>query len=152
MRADANVGFSQLERWMCFSPVKNNLVDAAAKAKASLPAECAGTAERDAMSLNTRILSMSGVDIPLEATKGTFGGVPLTFSPIVVLHPSFGTCLTDVNKRIGADADVVVSARSALVLEGDVTIQGRLHLDGALVIKAVKGAQVFVHNLEVGSP
>jgi hypothetical protein len=27
------VGFTQLERWLCFSAVKNNLADAAAKAK-----------------------------------------------------------------------------------------------------------------------
>ena len=66
------------------------------------------------MTLNSE---SAGVDIPLEGARGTFGGVPLTFPPIVVLHPSFGTCLTDINRRIGKDADVTVTARSALVLE-----------------------------------
>ncbi len=31
------VGFTQLQRWLCFSAVKNNLDDAAAKAKAGFP-------------------------------------------------------------------------------------------------------------------
>ena len=31
------VGFTELERWLCFSAVKNNLADAAAKAKAGPP-------------------------------------------------------------------------------------------------------------------
>ena len=31
-RGARQVGFTQLERWMCFSPVKNNLADAASKA------------------------------------------------------------------------------------------------------------------------
>uniref|UniRef100_A0A7S0YY33 UTP-monosaccharide-1-phosphate uridylyltransferase n=1 Tax=Hemiselmis tepida TaxID=464990 RepID=A0A7S0YY33_9CRYP len=146
---DASVGFTQLDRWLCFSPVKNRLADAAAKAASGLPPECAGTAEADAMRMNARILSMSGVSIPLEGSRGTYGGVPLSFPPLVMLLPSFGTGLTDINSRIGPDADVEVSGRSALLLEGEVNVEGRLHLDGALEIRAVSGASVTVRSLTV---
>lgn len=42
------VGFTTLPRSMCFSPVKNNVVDASKKQAAGLPIECAGSAECDA--------------------------------------------------------------------------------------------------------
>ena len=42
------VGFTTLPRSMCFSPVKNNVVDAGKKQAAGLPIECAGSAECDA--------------------------------------------------------------------------------------------------------
>ncbi|KAJ1636236.1 UDP-N-acetylhexosamine pyrophosphorylase, partial [Pavlovales sp. CCMP2436] len=43
----ARVGFTQLDRWICFSPVKNAVADAAFKAaKKSLP-ECAASGEAD---------------------------------------------------------------------------------------------------------
>ena len=42
----------------------------------------------------------------------------------VVLLPSFGTCLADVRARIARDSGSTISARSALVLEGDVRFTG----------------------------
>jgi hypothetical protein len=39
---------------------------------------------------------------------------------LVTLLPSFGTCLSDVKRHLSADAKISVSARSALVLDGDI--------------------------------
>jgi UDP-sugar pyrophosphorylase len=41
---DAPVGFTTLPREICFSPVKNNVVDAAKKQQTGLPIECAASA------------------------------------------------------------------------------------------------------------
>lgn len=43
----ARVGFTQLDRWIAFSPVKNNAQDAAKKAAAGTPPESASTGEAD---------------------------------------------------------------------------------------------------------
>ena len=136
-------------RWLCFSPVKNNIQDASAKAVKHIPPECAGTAERDAMSLNTRMLRMAGCDVPEEgAFSETYAGVPLSFPPLITLLPAFATCISEVKERVKG-AKVRISARSALVIGGDVTVQGTLDLDGALSIRAGPGAKVTVRNLRV---
>mmetsp|Transcript_66535 Transcript_66535/g.138695 ORF Transcript_66535/g.138695 Transcript_66535/m.138695 type:complete len:666 (-) Transcript_66535:380-2377(-) len=148
---DATVGFTQLPRFICFSPVKNNIKDAKAKGEQGIPVESAGSAERDAMSLNCQLLKMAGCDVPTEGNPTSFGGISLDFSPMVVLHPSFGTCLSSIKKRIAPDAQVKISAKSALVLDGDIHIQGKLELDGALVIRAAPGAKVVVKKLSVAN-
>jgi len=150
--ASAKVGFTQLDRWLCFSPVKNNLVDAALKAEKKMPAECAGSAESDAMALNARLLKMAGVSIEDTTSEPvSFSGVPLAFGPMITLLPSFGTCLTDVKARIADPSKVSISAGSALTIEGDVTVRGSLNVNGALVIRATKGAKIIIDNLAVNN-
>eukprot|EP00292_Cryptomonas_paramecium_P003292 CAMPEP_0113679828 /NCGR_PEP_ID=MMETSP0038_2-20120614/10900_1 /TAXON_ID=2898 /ORGANISM="Cryptomonas paramecium" /LENGTH=575 /DNA_ID=CAMNT_0000597981 /DNA_START=164 /DNA_END=1888 /DNA_ORIENTATION=- /assembly_acc=CAM_ASM_000170 len=148
----AKVGFTQLDRWVCFSPVKNNLADAAAKAAKSLPPECAGTAERDALAVNNRFLKLAGADGGVAeglAADGTFAGVPLKLPPLVTLMPSFASTLSETKARIKPDSKVSVTARSALTLQGDVFIDGTLELDGALVVRAGRGSRVVVKKLKV---
>jgi UDP-sugar pyrophosphorylase len=54
-----------------------------------------------------------------------------------------------VKRHLSADAKISVSARSALVLDGDIDIQGTLELDGALEIRALPGSKVVIKNLKV---
>jgi len=147
---DAKVGFTTLPRAICFSPVKNNVIDAAKKQELRLPIECAASAEHDAYSLNGMLLRMAGATVE-EATVGgsKYAGIDLHFPPLVTLLPSFGTCLTEVKRHIKPGAEVFVSARSALVLEGDVDIQGKLHVDGALEVRAAPGTTIIIKNLKV---
>lgn len=146
--AGAKVGFTELDRLVCFSPVKNNIADAAGKGSQGLPPECAGSAERDAMLLNAQMLRMAGATVADEGPAGSFAGVPLQFPPWIVLLPSFATSPADVKRRVEG-AEVSVSGRSAVVLEGDITLQGKVSVDGALVIKAAPGAKVLVKDLTV---
>lgn len=44
-----------------------------------------------------------------------------------------------------------MTARSSLVLQGDVCIAGKVEIDGALVIKAAPGAKVVVGDLTVSN-
>mmetsp|Transcript_43328 Transcript_43328/g.67885 ORF Transcript_43328/g.67885 Transcript_43328/m.67885 type:complete len:244 (+) Transcript_43328:806-1537(+) len=149
--SDAKVGFSQLDRWICFSPVKNNINDAKGKAEKGLPAESASSGERDAMALNAKLLQLAGADIPDVGFKTSFGGIPLDFPPMIILHPSFGTALMEIKARFRPSAKVSVSAASSLVLSGDIVFDGTLDLDGALVIKAGPGATVVVKSLKVAN-
>ena len=66
---------------------------------AGLPAESAGTAERDAMALNCRLLRQCGADIPELGSEGEFAGISLSMPPLVVLLPSFGSSLSDIKRR-----------------------------------------------------
>uniref|UniRef100_A0A6U6C210 UTP-monosaccharide-1-phosphate uridylyltransferase n=1 Tax=Guillardia theta TaxID=55529 RepID=A0A6U6C210_GUITH len=149
LSTESKVGFTTLDRWICFSPVKNNIQDAAAKSEKGLPPESAGTAERDAMALNTRMLQMAGAKIPEVGQAGTYAGIKLDFSPMVVLLPSFGTSLSDIKDRISPGASIEITSRSALVVEGEVFFEGKLKLDGALELRAQPGSSIIVKNLEV---
>jgi UDP-sugar pyrophosphorylase len=60
LHAGARVGFTQLDRWLCFSPVKNNAEDAAKKAAASSPPESASTGEADMYAACARMLRAAG--------------------------------------------------------------------------------------------
>lgn len=143
------VGFTQLERWVCFSPVKNKLEDAAAKASTGLPPESASSAERDMCALNASFLRLAGCSIPHTGVEGTYGGIPLCMPPLVVLLPSFATSLADVKSRFKEGATLRMTGRSSLVLEGHVFFEGTVTIDGALVVKAAAGARVLVGNLTV---
>ena len=59
----ARVGFTQLDRWIAFSPAKNNANDAAKKAAAGGPPESASSCEADMYSANARLLAKAGAPI-----------------------------------------------------------------------------------------
>eukprot|EP00961_Rhodomonas_salina_P298687 3938296-Rhodomonas_salina.2 len=61
-------------------------------------------------------------------------------------------CVVCGSQRRVEGAEVSVSGRSAVVLEGDITLQGKVSVDGALVIKAAPGAKVLVKDLTVAAP
>jgi UDP-sugar pyrophosphorylase len=116
---------------------------------AGLPIECAASAERDAYAINGLLLRLAGAHVDPGTTSGTYGGMDIKMPALVTLLPSFGTCLSDVKRHLSADAKISVSARSALVLDGDIDVQGTLELDGALEIRALPGCKVVIKNLKV---
>ena len=68
--------------------------------------------------------------------------------PKVVWSPAFACCMDDVGEKIPPGA-LTMSQRSCLLLEGEGIRIESLHLDGALRIKAAKGAKVIVRNMRV---
>jgi UDP-sugar pyrophosphorylase len=149
---EAKVGFTTLPREVCFSPVKNNVKDAAGKQEKGLPIECAASAERDAYHLNGMLLRLAGAKVDVEENaEKMYAGIKIHFPPLITLLPSFATSLTQVKSHMRPGADVQVTARSALVLEGDVDIEGSLHVDGAVEIRAAPGAKIVVKSLKVAN-
>ena len=64
------VGFTQLDRFTCFSAAKNNLKDAVAKFQATGYAQSAASAERGLYDYAVKILSMIGVKVGSEKGVG----------------------------------------------------------------------------------
>ncbi|MDD9969377.1 MAG: UTP--glucose-1-phosphate uridylyltransferase [Myxococcales bacterium] len=143
---DAAVGFTEFERELCFSAVKNNLEDAAAKLNQGLPPESASSGEADLYALHRRYLRSAGADVP-EAPKQTFAGIDVALFPIVVLGP---TVITPRASTVESIQRLAMTDRSSLIIEGpgQVFIED-LRLDGALVIRAEAGAIVRVTGLSV---
>jgi len=120
------VGFTQLERLMCFTCVKNNVKDAVSKQ----PQDCAFSAEADIYASDAHLLRLSGAEVEIEAPDNTtFSGISAELGARIVLHPSFCICLEELKSKVRGK--IKISKRSSLVVEGDVVIDG-LDLDGAL--------------------
>jgi UDP-sugar pyrophosphorylase len=147
--AGAKVGFTQMERFICFSAVKNNPKDALDKLKGSGFAESASTGEADIYAVGRYLLKRAGVSIETEEKtpgKLAYLGIPFPDLAKVVLAPSFGTTIAEVCARFPDPQKVSISARSSLVVEGDVIIKS-LILDGNLVLRAEPGKRLLVDGL-----
>lgn len=146
------VGVTELDRWACFSTVKNNIDDAAAKSRAGLPPECAFSAEADFYAANCKYLALAaesnGFTADIAPPVDTiFGGVKYQLGPKVVLLPSFGFCLQHLKERICGPLKLHPGA--SLVLDGNVKISG-LEVDGALQLRGGSQSQCLcIHNLTV---
>eukprot|EP00296_Roombia_truncata_P000033 JP435690.1.p1 GENE.JP435690.1~~JP435690.1.p1 ORF type:complete len:598 (-),score=237.10 JP435690.1:235-1974(-) len=148
-KTPVSVGFTQLDRWISFSAVKNNIVDAAKKAKSNLPPECASSGEMDLYAASCKCLKSAGVTVP-EPEKQTWAGVDVPVPPKVHISPSTAVTWGETLERFKPSAPGAISLTpsSTLVTTGDVTIKS-LTLDGALYIEAAPGARVVVDGLKV---
>ncbi|CAM9307727.1 unnamed protein product [Pylaiella littoralis] len=149
MGDSAKIGFTSFEKWLTFSPAKNDLESAAAAAADGVPPGTASSAESEFYAQAARRLQMAAGCELGEPEAVEFAGVPLSMGPRVVLQPSFATTTEDLRKKTGPG--VKVSSRSTLVLEGEGLHLEGLELDGALVIKAAPGARVTVRGLKVSN-
>ncbi|GBG26944.1 UDP-sugar pyrophosphorylase 1 [Hondaea fermentalgiana] len=146
---DAKVGFTQMERSICFSAVKNNPADALGKLKSSGFAESASSGESDVYAVGRLLLAMAGVQIKTaDIPSTTFLGLPFPLGAKVVLCPSFGTTVKEIRERFVSPENVKISERSSLVLDGDIFIEN-LDLDGDLRVIAAPGAKIHIKNLTV---
>lgn len=144
------VGYTEFERFVCFSPMKNNIRDAALKYASTGYAESASSMESDFYSTGRRLLAMAGCEvktsyIPIVRFSS---GIPFEDGAKVVLFPRFGISMNEIRKRFPCPENVEISNRSSLVLDGDVIIE-KLKLNGHLKIKAGVNAKIVVKNLTV---
>ena len=143
----AKVGFTSFPREFCFSAVKNNLVDAAAKAQAQLPIESASSGEMDLYAVFRQKLVLCGATVETAANQ-TIQGIPLVVGPRVIMSGSFASTLSELKSKI---KNVRLSSRSSLIIEGEnVRING-LELDGKLVIKVEPGASLKIEGLKLSN-
>eukprot|EP00752_Nemacystus_decipiens_P003634 g3349.t1 len=145
----AKIGFTSFDKWLTFSPAKNDLESAAAAAADGVPPGTASSAESEFYAQAARRLQVAAGCEMGEPEAVEFAGVPLAVGPRVVLQPSFATTTKDIREKTGPG--VKVSSRSTLVLEGEGLHLEDLELDGALVIKAAPGVTVSVRGLKVAN-
>jgi UDP-sugar pyrophosphorylase len=145
----SKVGFTQLDRWLSFSAVKNNLEEALGKYKSTGFAESAASGESDIYYLNRRLLGL-GDKVKVQSTeeKQQFAGIPVELGAKIVISPSFGITQAEIAEKLKG-ADIELSARSTLVLDGEHIQIKKLKVDGALVVSAKAGSKVVVDGLTV---
>jgi len=91
------VGFTQLDRIMCFTCVKNNLSDAIKKN----PPDCALSAEADIYACNARLLKLAGADVEIESPEEVkFLGVSAKIGARIILQPSFAISLAAMKDKV----------------------------------------------------
>jgi hypothetical protein len=135
--AEAKVGFTNFERWICFSAVKNNIVDAADKAAKGLPAECAATGEMDVYHVHREYLKTCGA--VMEEQRDELAGIPLVTGPRVVLSPDFACTLDELKTKVKG---LQLTSGSTLIVEGDIELSD-VSVDGTLIVKnSVSGLKV----------
>lgn len=144
--AEHRVGFTQIERWLSFSAVKNNPTDARAKYDKTGFAESASTGEASAYYFGRRVLSSHGVKVTDSGPLVEYGGIPTMTGSKVVITPRFGTTSAEIRSKFPSPENVSISDRSSLVLDGaNITVRS-LTLDGALVVRAIDGANVVING------
>lgn len=142
LSSEAKVGFTVLPDWICYSPCKNNLKDAAASVANGVPAACCFTAESAQYFVFAELLRRMGANVE-PAEEMTISGIAATPSPRIVFQPSFAIFAHEIAERFPRPDRVNLSSRSTLVLEGDVVVE-YLELDGSAKISATPDARVIV--------
>lgn len=142
LSADAKVGFTLAPAWFCYSPCKNNSVDAAVSVQSGVPAGSAFTAESDQYFASAEILRILGAQVQ-SSEPVMFSDISAVPGPRIVFHPSFAVLPSEVSARFPTPSMVSISANSTLVVEGDVVVHS-LALDGVLFLKAAPGSRLIV--------
>lgn len=144
LEGSARVAYTQFERSLCFSPVKNGISSAESKAHQGLPPESAASAEADLYAMHRRILAAAGASVR-EAEPERLAGLSLRLYPAVVLSPRLAIPSVPA-WRVNRTS---VSERSVLIMDCDDIEIDNLTLDGALVVRGVPGARIVLRNLAV---
>eukprot|EP00759_Apiculatamorpha_spiralis_P016353 PhF_6_TR22577/c0_g1_i1/m.32171/K12447/USP; UDP-sugar pyrophosphorylase len=131
--------------WMSFNPVKNNIADAAAKVKASLPPWSGFHSEADVYHYNCEVLRYAGAEVG-QATNVDVGPLSGPLPPRVILMPNWVRIRSDVKNKVCGPLSL--TSRSTLVVNGDDVKFQDVHLDGTIIVHAVKGAHVRIENIK----
>lgn len=149
MGSEANIGFTNFDRWFSFSPAKNSLeAGVEAVAGGSNAPGTMSSAETDLYVQNQRKLKFGGMDAKVteEADLVPIGGIPVTPGPRIILEPGFAITQEEIQRKIEGGR---ITERSALVLDGEGLTVKNLDLDGALIIRTGPGCEVLVDGLVV---
>lgn len=140
---------SRTHRLYC--PTKNNLSDAVLKAAKGIPDASAATSEMTIYATNCCLLRALGAHVE-DPKEVTFKGMSHKEWAHVVMTPRF--LARGVTASFPTPAELVISQRSTLVLDGRNITLKKLKLDGYLIIKAVDQAFVTLENVSVenGAP
>eukprot|EP01057_Protomagalhaensia_wolfi_P004698 Protomagalhaensia_wolfi_Nauph_80__4697@NODE_486_length_2443_cov_408_004576_g366_i0_p1_GENE_NODE_486_length_2443_cov_408_004576_g366_i0NODE_486_length_2443_cov_408_004576_g366_i0_p1_ORF_typecomplete_len592_score163_80UDPGP/PF01704_18/1_4e70_NODE_486_length_2443_cov_408_004576_g366_i0441777 len=139
------VGATVLDRWFCFSTVKNNIKDAATKIASKLSGESAFTADAEFYYASAKCLEIAaskagnGCQVNIAPAESvSFHNMTASMGPKIYLDPSFGLTVSEMAKRLQRCRSIKISAKSGLALEGPVSMSS-LDLDGVLMVKSGYG-------------
>ncbi|XWS23671.1 hypothetical protein CRYUN_Cryun28dG0035100 [Craigia yunnanensis] len=136
----ARVGFTVMDTWLAYAPVKSNPEDAAKVPKGN-PYHSATSGEMAIYCANSRILKKAGVQVD-DPVQQVFNGQEVEVWPRVTWKPKWGLTFAEIKTKVSGSCSI--SQRSTMVLKGrDICLED-LSLDGALIINSVDAAEVKV--------
>ncbi|KAF4689067.1 UDP-N-acetylglucosamine pyrophosphorylase [Perkinsus olseni] len=127
-----SVGFTMMERWLCFSCVKNATADAVKKLQSGLPADSAFSGEVEFWDHNTKMLQ-TAAKANASPVNMEFLGLSQKVGPRVVLEPEVGCCLDEI-KNIVHGPIALGNAECSLIVEGPCSIKRLQLTSGAVVV------------------
>lgn len=138
----ARVGFTVMDIWLAYAPVKNNPEDAAKVPKGN-PYHSATSGEMAIYRAHSLILKKAGVQIA-DPVMHAYNGQEVEVWPRIVWKPKWALTFSDVKRKIGGNCSV--SLKSTMVLKGqNIFIEG-LSLNGTLIVDAIDDAEVKVEG------
>ncbi|XP_047342023.1 UDP-sugar pyrophosphorylase [Impatiens glandulifera] len=136
----ARVGFTVMDIWLAYAPVKNNPEDAAKVPKGN-PYHSATSGEMAIYRASSLILRKAGVKIDDPITE-VFNGQEVEVWPRITWKPKWGVSFTDITSKIKGNNSI--SQKSTLVINGSKVVLEDLSLNGTLVINSNDVAEVKV--------
>lgn len=136
----ARVGFTVLDPWLAYAPVKNNPEDAAKVPKGN-PYHSATSGEMFIYRANSLILKKAGVKVD-DPVLQVFNGQEMEVWSRVTWNPKWAITFADVRSKVSGSGSI--SQKSTLVINGRNIFLEDLSLDGALVVNVVDDAEVKV--------
>lgn len=96
LSSTGEVGFTMYETWYCFSPVKNNIHDAAACVAKGIPSYGAAEAEFNFYNWTNRMLNLAGVDVEFNRQKQDYNGMQFAYGPKILMDPMFAITFKEI--------------------------------------------------------
>ncbi len=147
LSAKGCVGFTTYDTWFSFSPVKNNVKDAAGLAAKGMPTFGAASGEYDFYNWTQRVLKeVAGVHIEEQTEAHEYAGIKIAYGPKILLDPTFAITLADIRAKFQGTNHI--SKNSTLILKGHNANVKDLKLDGVLKIESGQTASGEVSNKE----
>lgn len=138
----ARVGFTVMDVWLAYAPVKNNPEDAAKVPKGN-PYHSATSGEMAIYRAHSLILRKAGAQID-DSVMQEFNGQEVEVWPRVIWKPKWALTFSDVKRKIQGNCSV--TQRSTMVIKGRNVLIDGLSLDGALVVDCIDEAEVKVEG------
>ncbi|XWS15182.1 hypothetical protein CRYUN_Cryun35bG0072400 [Craigia yunnanensis] len=154
----ARVGFTVMDTWLAYAPVKNNPEDAAKDFSCcfvytqwsdSIIRYQKGThitvqlLEKWPYIVRTVILKKAGVQVE-DPVQQVFNGQEMQVWPHVTWKPKWGLTFAAIKSKVSGSCSI--SQKSTMALKGRDIFLEDLSLDGALIISSVDGAEVKVRG------
>ncbi|GLT77929.1 hypothetical protein SLA2020_494830 [Shorea laevis] len=134
------VGFTVMDTWIAYAPVKNNPEDAAKVPKGN-PYHSATSGELAIYRANSLILRKAGATVD-DPVQQVFNGQEVEVWPRITWKPKWGLTFAEIKSKVSENC--AISQKSTMVIRGRNVFLEDLSLDGALVINSVDDAEVQV--------
>ncbi|CAH0374653.1 unnamed protein product [Pelagomonas calceolata] len=148
--SSAKVGFTTFERFVAFSPAKNDLEAARSASKQGEPPGAAGSCEYEVYAAHASRLGLAEKGV-YKKTRDVSGLTGLYGGPRIVLLPSFALTQADVSSKVSANS-LKLADDATLVLEGPHIRIESLSLNGGLtIVNARDDATLVVRDADVAN-